>query len=821
MAKKEQKSDLPRMAPTAFDAAFGLYETLGLIEKQLPIGEPASAEQIATAESRLGGALPTVLRECLVLHDGLGSDILRGGNSFPVAPTAYLAGVGLFDHTLADHLRDAEDEGVAVSKPEGRTYDVRSLLPRETLFPFGSTSSGDVYFLDLQARTAYGIPVFLFHHDALCECTLVASCLPSFVAQVIVDAARRSFAKDPVPKILQRSKALANAARPRWKKVVAARTAQPARALSIAKTITAPSWVAGDDVKSLSLLPDGKRVVSRSDDGVIHVWDMATGVPLLTLASPDWSADLCAVSRDGSTLLALVRGREEAHLRTWATGTGKDLRTPIDCVDVVRDNDPDQCACAVSLDARYAALAAAKQVVVYDLRKGAPIARMKAGALGEERRLAFSPSGDALLYADRTRSELWAVPSGESVWKTDASSVPPTPIFLKDGKTVVTGCYRLELRDARTGAIVKELETGYAIEAMSVDPGESVVATASLLNELDLFDLSTGKRVAALPKPKKDLFFNAVVALGDRKSVLINGAQASRIARVVVSEGKDLGGSPGHATAIRTVAVSPSGARLATATPSEGLWLWDLALATGTPIPTGPVFQVVFVDESRCLLDRGDSKLALYDVDAKRKIRQYAAEPAEVVVLGGGATFAARRHEDVTIFQTQSGKEVASWKERFQVTAMAATEDGRTLVLSGDRGLTTRDVASGKASVEGLGGRGEYSAVAVTQGGELVLLGGEDVPLKLLSLADGKELGVRTSIDVRIIAFVPGRDRALAACGDTRLRVLGLPGLEDIAVLELWPAGDRCEAMKLMPGGKQAAIATARGALHLLDLEGA
>ncbi|KAB8331286.1 hypothetical protein SD80_026025, partial [Scytonema tolypothrichoides VB-61278] len=58
-----------------------------------------------------------------------------------------------------------------------------------------------------------------------------------------------------------------------------------------------------DSVRAVIVTPDGKRVISASDDSTLKVWDLADGkvVTNFTADSPLWC---CAVAPDGMTITA-------------------------------------------------------------------------------------------------------------------------------------------------------------------------------------------------------------------------------------------------------------------------------------------------------------------------------------------------------------------------------------------------------------------------------------------------------------------------------------------------------------------------------------
>jgi hypothetical protein len=173
-----QKSPkLPKELPTTLDGALALYAELGLGKDALALGKPSTAED----------GSPEPLADFHRRHASLGSRTI-------VTPKKLASATKSLRGWVKIALQDIEGEDVDRGTLHPTNLSKRAIA-------FGSTSGGDVYFLDPGLEiAAEHLPVFRFVHDEG-HAEVEASSLGAFVAAQVLEAA---FGDGPAADALER-----------------------------------------------------------------------------------------------------------------------------------------------------------------------------------------------------------------------------------------------------------------------------------------------------------------------------------------------------------------------------------------------------------------------------------------------------------------------------------------------------------------------------------------------------------------------------------------------------------------------------------------
>ena len=431
-------------------------------------------------------------------------------------------------------------------------------------------------------------------------------------------------------------------------------SASTGRQLAVLRTATPPHFQAGQPQFS----PDGNLILINSTDGKVQVrqW-RADGPP--TVVSSGRNAYRAAFSPNGDYV---VTGHLDGTTRVRAWRTGRLLA-------VLPATDGETIATvAFSPDGKLIATGGAYGTVRL-WRWRAPGGPVKlAGHTAWINTMAFSRSGKLLLTSsDGGNARLFAIPGGRLIAVMHGGNPRGlnSAAFSPDGRLVVTAGVD---ETARVFAVPSGLQVtvlrGHTdeLEDAAFSPNSKLVATVSADGTTALWNVHTGAAIIVLR---------------------------------------------GHGGTVNTVAFSPDGRSLVTASDDATARLWELPIRHVFGNGPKPLNAAVFSPDGRFVATAGENgKTRVYQVASGRQVAVLAAGDAAIdsvefspdgrrVVTAGLAADQVRgvaRIWDVTT--RRKGTVLAREKEEIETAALS--QDGRLLLTSTPAEAVIRDVRTGQ-----------------------------------------------------------------------------------------------------------------------------
>jgi WD40 repeat protein/beta-lactamase regulating signal transducer with metallopeptidase domain len=404
-----------------------------------------------------------------------------------------------------------------------------------------------------------------------------------------------------------------------------------------------------DHVTALALSPDGGTLVSGSHDLTVKVWDLVAGKERLTLKGHLGSLSSVAVSADGTRIAS---GDHWSSIRLWDGSDGRQLM-------VHEDHGKSVNALAFSPDGKTLA----------------------AGGDGGVIRLCDSASGRIVKTLERP---------GER-WRALA--------FSPDGKTLAAGGYDhgLVLWDTITWSVrlhVPEVDR-HGVDALAFTRDGRRLAL-NLGYAARMIDTQTGELVRQFPK--QSIGINALALGRDDATLATTGTM---ITLWDVASGRETTPElPGHRGNIDSLAFSPDGGQLATASLDGTVKLWGIADRKERLTLRAydhSARAVAFRPDGKALASLGFApELILWELPSGKKLQTFTGDgdvAMKVLFSPDGRSVAAGalnrlRAGSLTLWDLETGGLRSTLSAGVWICAF--TPDSKRIIFAGNDGVSQR-----------------------------------------------------------------------------------------------------------------------------------
>jgi WD40 repeat protein len=434
-----------------------------------------------------------------------------------------------------------------------------------------------------------------------------------------------------------------------------------------------------DQVERASFSPDGKEVLTASDDGTARIWDATTGRVLSVIDARGGAVLAARFTVDGKHV---VTGTEDGGVRLWSA-SGKPLGKPLRFDTTFFGPELSADGTLVATSGRdgnvrvWSAPAGRLLSVLPSKARESPLT--SAAFAGDGKRvLTANADGTARIWDVRTRRLLRVlhVPGGAV---TAAS-------FSPDGERVVLATDPGDVAtiwDLRKQQKVRlRGHTQRILSAQFSDDGRYVLTAGDTTARI--WDASTGNTIAVL-RHHGDFVLDASFSRDDRRVVTASSDTTARVWDVRSAGGEVV--LSGHHDRVYDASFSPDGRRVVTASRDNTVKVWDAE--TGAPV-------------GRPLTESGDVLAARYLPDGKRILTAGVEgvmiwrPPGRARLLASSAARDVDARADGTLVITDLDEE--AWVGRFPpgpgralltpgVVSAVFSPDGTEILTAGDGGV--------------------------------------------------------------------------------------------------------------------------------------
>ncbi|NEO34429.1 MAG: NACHT domain-containing protein [Symploca sp. SIO3C6] len=494
-----------------------------------------------------------------------------------------------------------------------------------------------------------------------------------------------------------------------------------------------------DSVYSLRFSPDGKFLAGGDSDGVIHLWEAASGREILTCIGHQDGVHSVSWSDDAQTFAS---GSGDKTIKLWDLKQGT-------CVLTLEGHQDGVNSVAWSDDGQTLASGSGDNTVkLWDLKQGTCVLTLE-GHQAWVNSVAWSDDGQTLASGSGDNTvKLWDINNGICLLTLEGHQAWVNSVaWSDDGQTLASGSgdNTVKLWDLKQGTCVLTLEGHQAwVNSVAWSDDGQTLASGSGDNTVKLWDLKQGTCVLTLEGHQA--WVNSV-AWSDDGQTLASGSSDKTIKLWDLKQGTCVLTLEGHQAWVNSVAWSGDAQILASGSSDKTIKLWDLKQGTCILTLEGHqawVNSVAWSGDAQILASSSyDNTVKLWDLKQGTCVLTLEGHQAWVnsVAWSGDAQILASGSSDKTIklWDLKQGTCVLTLEgHQDGVNSVAWSGDGQTLASSSwDKTIKLWDVNTGSCLLTLEGHQAGVISVAWSGDNQILASGSSDNTIKLWDVKQG------------------------------------------------------------------------------------
>jgi WD40 repeat protein/serine/threonine protein kinase len=546
-------------------------------------------------------------------------------------------------------------------------------------------------------------------------------------------------------------------------------------------------------VRSVSLAPDGRQVVTSSHDNSVRVWELATGKALRTFRGHGGPVRAAVFAPDGKSVFS---GGHDQHVMRWSIADYEEIRVLHG--RVFEGHADAVLSAAFSRDGnRIVTASRDRSAKVWDAKSGRELNALEEGHSFLASSALFFPDGRRLITGavDNTVC-VWDVSTGGQLLRLERTGRGAALALSPDSRWIVTGsdAKSAKVWEADSGRLLRELKDQHtaSVSAVAVSLDGQLIATGDAGGQCHLWT-AAGQHMQALNGHTRKV--SAIVFHPDRRH-LLTASHDKLVSVWDIESGKELpAASLKHPESVLSLALNRDGTQAITSCADGGVRVFDLRTSKEVrklPISEGLVNSVALSRDDRWAITVSTDvhRVRLWDWQTSREVLRDFGEAKSVPFLDGGRTgvfvwsaaFAPDSAaivtvggSEATLWEIPTGRQMLSFSPHAAVASAAFSTDGQRVVTgSWDNSAKIWNLDANRVELKLEGEHTGYvNAVAFSPTGDMVLTASDDHTARLWDAKSGKVLRTFTGHTDRVRHAVFSADgrHVLTASTDATARL--------------------------------------------------
>ena len=450
-----------------------------------------------------------------------------------------------------------------------------------------------------------------------------------------------------------------------------------------------------DNVNSSQFSPDGKLIVTASDDETAKIWESSTGLLLHNITGHTGSVNYAEFSPDGQKIIS---ASDDGTAIVWNTLTGlpvvhlKDNSGQVYFAKFSPDNKSIVTASGTSMNIVWDANTGKKKYIIYR---------------GGTKSIDFNNDGSKILVtSDWNGAEIFDVKNGDSILAFKETGEMICYVFSPDLKKVLTlsNDSAVKVWDIKSGKIMFELKEKSKFDYAVFSPDGKKVAIVSMKDTVVRI-LNANTWTLSLPlKGHNDRITKATFSPDSKFLITSAGSRAivwdSENGSLLLHLNK-------HLDQITSLVFSPDGKKILTSSSDETARVWDAK--TGI--------------ELQNLLGHTDNiTVAAFSPDGKK-------------------IMIADRFNELKVWSAETFQQLLTLKGHYKISSASFSPDAMRIATGSNDGTTKIwDAITGNAIINLQGHEDEITAICFSPNGKLLVTASRDETAKIWDTETGAYL---------------------------------------------------------------------------------